>query len=134
MSPRFAGEISKLSLHFALPQCILYFYFSGRKGFTILRGGEEDCTVNAYITLQLDKVYLKLQRGNNFVSDGTICTTFCSTQPKKKISTHFTHCGHVLSFSNYCAPIQNKGIRDAGSTEDIRMLWSAIVCLGLGLL
>ena len=25
----------------------------------------------------------------------------------------------------------NKGIGDAGSTADIRMLWSAIVCLGL---
>ena len=25
----------------------------------------------------------------------------------------------------------NKGIRDAGSTADLRMLWSAIVCLGL---
>ena len=28
----------------------------------------------------------------------------------------------------------NKGIGDAGSTADLRMLWSAIVCLGLGLL
>ena len=29
--------------------------------------------------------------------------------------------------------IDNKGIRDAGSTADIRMLWpwSALVCLGL---
>ena len=29
--------------------------------------------------------------------------------------------------------VQNKGIRDAGSTADIRMLlpWSALVCLGL---
>ena len=25
----------------------------------------------------------------------------------------------------------NKGIGDAGSTADLRMLWSAIVCLGL---
>ena len=25
----------------------------------------------------------------------------------------------------------NKGIGDAGSTADFRMLWSAIVCLGL---
>ena len=25
----------------------------------------------------------------------------------------------------------NKGIGDAGSTADIRMLWSAMVCLGL---
>ena len=30
--------------------------------------------------------------------------------------------------------IKNKGIGDAGSTADLRMLWSAIVCLGLGLL
>ena len=30
--------------------------------------------------------------------------------------------------------IYNKGIGDAGSTADFRMLWSAIVCLGLGLL
>ena len=29
---------------------------------------------------------------------------------------------------------KNKGIGDAGSTADFRMLWSAIVCLGLGLL
>ena len=28
----------------------------------------------------------------------------------------------------------NKGIGDAGSTADLRMLWSAIVCLELGLL
>ena len=28
----------------------------------------------------------------------------------------------------------NKGIGDAGSTADFRMLWSAIVCFGLGLL
>ena len=28
----------------------------------------------------------------------------------------------------------NKGIGDAGSTADMKMLWSAIVCLGLGLL
>ena len=28
----------------------------------------------------------------------------------------------------------NKGIGDAGSTADLRMLWSAINCLGLGLL
>ena len=28
----------------------------------------------------------------------------------------------------------DKGIGDAGSTADLRMLWSAIVCLGLGLL
>ena len=28
----------------------------------------------------------------------------------------------------------NKDIGDAGSTADLRMLWSAIVCLGLGLL
>ena len=28
----------------------------------------------------------------------------------------------------------NKGIGDAGSTADFRMPWSAIVCLGLGLL
>ena len=30
--------------------------------------------------------------------------------------------------------VWNKGIGDAGSTADLRMLWSAIVCLGLGLL
>ena len=30
--------------------------------------------------------------------------------------------------------MKNKGIGDAGSTADLRMLWSAIVCLGLGLL
>ena len=31
------------------------------------------------------------------------------------------------------APVHkaNKGIGDAGSTADLRMLWSAIVCLGL---
>ena len=29
---------------------------------------------------------------------------------------------------------RNKGIGDAGSTADFTMLWSAIVCLGLGLL
>ena len=29
---------------------------------------------------------------------------------------------------------KNKGIGDAGSTAYLRMLWSAIVCLGLGLL
>ena len=35
----------------------------------------------------------------------------------------------------YRAPYgANKGIGDAGSTADFRMLWSAIVCLGLGLL
>ena len=28
----------------------------------------------------------------------------------------------------------NKGIGDAGSTADLRMLWFAKVCLGLGLL
>ena len=26
---------------------------------------------------------------------------------------------------------ENKGIADAGSTADFRILWSAIVCLGL---
>ena len=36
-----------------------------------------------------------LQVGKNFVSDGTICTTFCPKQPKNRISRHFTHCGHV---------------------------------------
>ena len=30
--------------------------------------------------------------------------------------------------------LKNKGIGDAGSTADFRMPWSAIVCLGLGLL
>ena len=29
---------------------------------------------------------------------------------------------------------KKKGIGDGGSTADIGMLWSAIVCLGLGLL
>ena len=33
--------------------------------------------------------------GKNFVSDGTICTTFCPTQPNNKISTHVTHCNNV---------------------------------------
>ena len=28
-------------------------------------------------------------------------------------------------------PEINKGIGDAGSTADLRMVWSAIVCLGL---
>ena len=41
-----------------------------------------------------------------------------------------THCKHFkwVQFHKY------KGSVDAGSTTDIRMLWSAIVCLGLGLL
>ena len=42
---------------------------------------------------------------------------------------HFDHPDH-----NQCDdPDHNKGIRDAGSTADIRMLWpwSALVCLGL---
>ena len=30
-----------------------------------------------------------------------------------------------------CFFLKNKGIGDAGSTADLRMLWSAIVCLGL---
>ena len=34
----------------------------------------------------------------------------------------------------YVGANYNKGIGDAGSTADLRMLWSAIVCLGLGLL
>ena len=31
----------------------------------------------------------------------------------------------------HLANVVNKGIGDAGSTADLRMLWSAIVCLGL---
>ena len=39
------------------------------------------------------------------------------------------------SFKQVCVGQRiNKGIGDAGSTADLRMLWSAIVCLGLGLL
>ena len=34
--------------------------------------------------------------GNNLVSDGTIGTTFCSTQPKNEISTHSTYCGCMI--------------------------------------
>ena len=36
----------------------------------------------------------------------------------------------VFNFSEG-VPHLNKGIGDAGSTADFRMLWSAIVCLGL---
>ena len=33
--------------------------------------------------------------------------------------------------ADYDKADDKKGIRDAGSTADIRMLWSAMVCLGL---
>ena len=39
-----------------------------------------------------------------------------------------------LSVTDEGLIMYNKGIGDAGSTADLRMLWSAIVCLGLGLL
>ena len=39
--------------------------------------------------------YHDMGKSKNFVSDGTICTTFCPTQPNNKISTHGTHCGNV---------------------------------------
>ena len=41
---------------------------------------------------------------------------------------------HILSRVKRVKIWSNKGIGDAGSTADFRMLWSAIVCLGLGLL
>ena len=34
--------------------------------------------------------------GKNLVSDGTFCTTFCSTQPKQEICTHYGHIRHIL--------------------------------------
>ena len=37
----------------------------------------------------------------------------------------------VVVKNAYMIPCKNKGIGDAGSTADIRMLWSAMVCLGL---
>ena len=42
--------------------------------------------------------------------------------------------GELLHTGRFSIVSRNKGIGDAGSTADLRMLWSAIVCLGLGLL
>ena len=42
--------------------------------------------------------------------------------------------GHIRKLSHTGWMSLNKGIGDAGSTADIGILWSAIVCLGLGLL
>ena len=39
--------------------------------------------------------------------------------------------GHVTPFRPGTHCLWNKGIGDAGSSADIRMLWSAMVCLGL---
>ena len=36
---------------------------------------------------------LILHEGKNLVSDGTFCTTFCPTQPKREISTHL----HIMA-------------------------------------
>ena len=41
---------------------------------------------------------------------------------------------HNLGHDQRYGDLINKGIGDAGSTADLRMLWSAIVCLGLGML
>ena len=41
---------------------------------------------------------------------------------------------NAILVCNLKSSLKNKGIADAGSTADLRMLWSAIVCLGLGLL
>ena len=37
----------------------------------------------------------EFQKGKNFVSDGTFCTTFCTKKPKNKNCRPLTQCGHV---------------------------------------
>ena len=60
-------------------------------------------------------------------------------QPLKS-SERLQHNGHsgliaqTGTITCTCEKDMNKGIGDAGSTADLRILWSAIVCLGLGLL
>ena len=67
----------------------------------------------------------------------------CSSVPWDPRFPVFPHCTQIMwrptfisTHSNYVTPDPTgiKGIGDAGSTADLRMLWSAIVCLGLGLL
>ena len=41
------------------------------------------------------QVYNVHYRRQLFICDGTLCTTFCPTQPNNKIFTHVTHCGNV---------------------------------------
>ena len=76
--------------------------------------------MNIFSVLQIEKPVRLLFTNNDNIIVVNICTG------KKQT---FVGLGCVLVLGNL--DDQNKGIGDAGSTADIRMLWSAIVCVGL---
>ena len=72
----------------------------------------------------------------NFTNGKPVCAVTCKTLCCERNRSYnwlkqLYNCTVCLKDSDFGL---NKGIGDAGSTTDLRMLWSAIVCLGLGLL